>query len=71
MAADHLAAARGPLDLYIDIHQNGTEEAILVATLGITRAEAATIKASYHEIRDRVISAGAQIGKIDLLIEIR
>ena len=64
-----MAAARGPLDLYIDIHQNGTEEAIMVATLGITRAEAATIKASYREIRDRIISAGAQIGKIDLLIE--
>lgn len=64
-----MAAARGPLDLYIDIHQNGTEDAIMVATLGITVAEAATIKASYREIRDRVISAGSHIGRINLLIE--
>jgi hypothetical protein len=64
-----MAASRGPLNLYIDMHQNGTEEDIVVATLGITRAEAAMIKAWYRQIRDEVISANSQIPKVNFLIE--
>jgi hypothetical protein len=64
-----MTASRGPLDLYIDIHQNGTEDGIMVATLGITVEQAGIIKASYREIRDRVIGVNSQIPRVDLLIE--
>ena len=50
-----LAASGGPLEWYIDIHQNTGEPAIEVATLGISRDHAARIKRTYTEIRDRVL----------------
>jgi hypothetical protein len=64
-----MSASRGPLDLYIDMHQNGTEDDITVATLGITRAEAGMIKARYRQIRDDVISPTSHIRRVNLLIE--
>ncbi|HEX7230167.1 MAG TPA: hypothetical protein VF452_07225 [Candidatus Binatia bacterium] len=64
-----LAAARGPLDLYIEMHQNSIEDDIVVATLGITQAEASLIKWNYRLIRDRAISATSPIPRVNLLIE--
>jgi hypothetical protein len=61
--------ARGALDLYIDIHQNGTEANIDVATVGVTRQEAAVIKSAYREIRDRVLGEAPEVAKVDLVIE--
>jgi hypothetical protein len=61
--------ARGPLDLYIDIHQNGTEANIDVATVGVTRQEAAEIKSAYREIRDRVLGEASDVAKVNLVIE--
>jgi len=63
------AAARGPLNLYIDMHQNGTQQAIEVATLGITREQATAIKTTYKEVRDRMLSEAPEVAKVDLLIE--
>jgi hypothetical protein len=40
-----LRAAAGPLEFYIDVHQNAHDDKIDVATLGISRREAASIKA--------------------------
>ncbi|HEY1234360.1 MAG TPA: hypothetical protein VGH22_13370 [Candidatus Binatia bacterium] len=64
-----LAASRGPLDLYIEMHQNTTEDEIVVATLGITKAEASLIKGNYRVMRDRVISATSAVPRVNLLIE--
>jgi hypothetical protein len=62
-------AARGPLDLYIDMHQNSSEGNIDVATLGITREQAKVIKTSYQEIRDRVLREEPEVTKVNLIIE--
>ena len=64
-----MAASLGPLNLYIDMHQNGTEDAIMVATVGITSEQAGIIKASYHKIRDRMINAASRVRRVNLLIE--
>ncbi len=64
-----LAASRGSLQLYIDIHQNSTEDDIMVATLGITREQAQKIKNVFREIRNRVIPAGSPVKRVNLLIE--
>lgn len=62
-------AARGPLDLYIDMHQNSSENNIDVATLGITREQARAIKIKYQEIRDRLLREEPEIAKVNLVIE--
>jgi hypothetical protein len=62
-------AARGPLDLYIDMHQNTSEGNIDVATQGITRDQAKMIKTSYQEIRDRVLREAPDVTKVNLIIE--
>jgi len=64
-----LKAADGALDLYIEMHQNGTQENIEVATLGIPRDEARRIKRAYADIRDRVLLEEKAVPKINLLIE--
>jgi hypothetical protein len=64
-----LAASGGPLERYIDIHQNSSEPAIEVATLGITRDHAARIKRAYTAIRSRVLRDLPEVAKVDLMIE--
>jgi hypothetical protein len=64
-----LEASSGPLDRYIDMHQNTSEPTIEVATLGISRDRAARIKRTYTEIRDRVLRTLPQITRVDLRIE--
>ena len=62
-------AAAGRLDTYIEMHQNGSEANIEVATLGISREEAIEIKNAYREIRDRVLSESSDLPKVNLVIE--
>jgi hypothetical protein len=62
-------AARGPLDLYIDMHQNSEVDDIDVATVGITRAEALAIKTAYEQIRDQVLRNFPDVAKVNLVIE--
>jgi len=64
-----LKAAGGALDLYVEMHQNGTQENIEVATLGISRDEAQRIKRAYVLIRDRVLLEEKNAPKVNLLIE--
>jgi len=62
-------AARGPLDLYIEMHQNGEVDDIDVATVGITRSQARAIKVAYGQIRDRVLRDFPDVVKANLVIE--
>jgi hypothetical protein len=55
--------------VYIDIHQNGRQSAIEVATVGISRKEASLIKRRYREIRDRLLAYAPNVDSVDLLIE--
>jgi len=64
-----LRAGGGRLDTYIEMHQNGSEPNIDVATLGISREEAIEIKNAYREIRDRVLSESSDLPKVNLVIE--
>jgi hypothetical protein len=62
-------AARGPLDLYIDMHQNSEVDDIDVATVGISRIDAQVIKTAYAQIRDRVLRDFPDVAKANLAIE--
>jgi hypothetical protein len=62
-------AAGGALELYIEIHQNGSEENIEVATVGLSRAEAQAIKLAYGNIRDRVLRQVPGVDRVNLIIE--
>ena len=62
-------AAAGRLDTYIEMHQNGSEANIEVATLGISREEAIAIKSDYLEIRDRILQGMPDLIRVDLVIE--
>lgn len=62
-------AAHAPLRLYVDSHQNSSEDNIDVATVGISLEEAKAIKSAYTEIRDRVLKSLDQLRKVKLAIE--
>ncbi|OGQ77781.1 MAG: hypothetical protein A3F90_20330 [Deltaproteobacteria bacterium RIFCSPLOWO2_12_FULL_60_19] len=64
-----LQTSEGRLDLYIDIHQNGQQNDIEVATVGLTREQAQIIKNAYVEIRGQVLRNPAGIAVVDLVIE--
>ena len=64
-----LAASQGALKLYVDIHQNGTQRDIEVATVGISPEDARAIKNSFRRIRDVVLEGLAQPKPVDLRIE--
>ncbi|HZD41578.1 MAG TPA: hypothetical protein VE131_12710, partial [Terriglobales bacterium] len=64
-----LAAAQGPLLLYVDIHQNGREPNIQVATLGVSKQQAQVVKNEYRKIRDRILRDKPDLEAVDLLIE--
>lgn len=64
-----LKAAGGALDLYIDLHENGIDDDIDVATLGISGAEARGVKEAYREIRDHMIQLRPELPKVDMAIE--
>lgn len=55
--------------MYIDVHQNGRQSAIEVATVGISKKEASLIKRRYREIRDRLLADAPDVDAVDLLIE--
>jgi len=61
--------ARGPLDLYIEMHQNGSEPHIEVETQGISKREALTVKNAFREIQDQVLLTAPEVAKVDLVIE--
>jgi hypothetical protein len=64
-----LKAAEDNLTLYIDIHQNGQQRNIEVASVGISKEEAKFIKRSYREVRDQVLRSTADLASVDLMIE--
>lgn len=64
-----LEASRGSLNLYVDIHQNGRQNNIEVATVGISREQAQFIKKTYREARDRVLMLAPGVTSVDLMIE--
>jgi hypothetical protein len=63
-----LRAAGGKLRLYVDIHQNGGSR-IEVATVGISRKEAAYIKQMYAALRDKALAGHSEIPTVELAIE--
>jgi hypothetical protein len=64
-----LEASQGELELYIDVHQNGRQKNIEVATVGISSEQARAIKKMYREIRDRSLKNVSGPVPVDLLIE--
>jgi hypothetical protein len=64
-----LKASQGELKLHVDIHQNGTQRDIEVATIGISADEARRIKSIYHGARDLVLASASRVAAVDLRIE--
>ena len=64
-----VAASQNALSLYVDIHQNGRQENIEVATVGISNQEAQFIKKSYRQARDRVLRWFPGVARVDLKVE--
>ena len=64
-----LKAAKGPLDLYIDLHQNSHDDKIDVATLGVSLYEAEAIKKIYNEIRERRLRRWPGVPAVEMAIE--
>jgi hypothetical protein len=62
-------ASEGELSLYIDIHQNGRQKNIEVATTGISKEQARFIKGTYRKIRDRALKDLTGVEAVDLVIE--
>jgi hypothetical protein len=64
-----LQTSQGRLDLYIDIHQNGRQNDIEVATVGLTKEQAQIIKNAYLQIRGQALQNTVGIAVADLVIE--
>ncbi len=64
-----LAAAQGDLALYIEVHQNGRERNIEVATVGLSKEQALIIKDKYRQIRDHALRRNPSIETVELRIE--
>ncbi|HXV80440.1 MAG TPA: hypothetical protein VEG60_11215 [Candidatus Binatia bacterium] len=62
-------ASQSDLSLYIDIHQNGQQKNIELATVGISNKEAQFIKKSYREARDRILPSVPGVASVDLMVE--
>jgi hypothetical protein len=62
-------ASQHSLELYVDIHQNGRQNNIQVATVGVSRVQAKLIKAIYNEIRDRVLRSMPDVAAVNMVIE--
>jgi len=62
-------ASGGDLELYIDIHQYGTDTKVQIATVGVSQREARIIKKIYHAIRDQTLKRQSDIPAVDLVIE--
>ncbi|MGB7951186.1 MAG: hypothetical protein WCH75_26190 [Candidatus Binatia bacterium] len=62
-------ASQNGIGLYIDVHQNGRQSNIEVATVGISRDEASLVKKTYREMRDRFLKNAPGVAAVDLLIE--
>jgi hypothetical protein len=64
-----LNTARGGLNLYIEVHQNGSEPNIEVATVGISKRQASAVKNTFEKIRDRELVMRPNVAKVNLAIE--
>jgi hypothetical protein len=62
-------AARGRLDLYLEMHQNSSVPNIDVATVGITPEKAKVIKTAYQKIRDRMLREQPDLPRVSFSIE--
>jgi len=62
-------ASGGDLELYIDVHQYGTDTKVQIATVGVSQREARIIKKIYHAIRDQTLKRQSDIPAVDLVIE--
>ena len=65
-----LNLAHGSLDLYIDIHQNGQQNNIEVATVSVTKDQAQFIKNIYRKIRDQMLQNAPGVEAVELAIEL-
>jgi hypothetical protein len=63
------AVADGDLELYVDIHQNGSQAAIEVATVGISAEQARAIKKSFSEISQVALKGLAPLPTVEFRIE--
>lgn len=64
-----LQAAKGALDLYIEVHQNSQHDHIDVATLGLSLPEAESIKKAYRDLRERALRRANGVPAVDMAIE--
>jgi hypothetical protein len=62
-------AVQQDLNLYIDIHQNGRQKNIEVATVGISKGQARVIRETYRDARDEVLKHTTGVAPVDLMIE--
>lgn len=59
----------GPLNLYLEIHQNGEIDNIDVATAGITAGQAMQIKTIYQQLREQTLTKFPGVAKVNLVME--
>lgn len=64
-----LAVSQEELGLYVDVHQNGRQKNIEIATVGISKQQAGVIKKAYREVRDEVLKLAPGVAAVDLLVE--
>jgi hypothetical protein len=62
------SAAKGSLELYVDIHHNNGSR-IEVATVGLSREEALIIKNAYRSARDQIRADRSDVVAVELAIE--
>ena len=65
-----LNVSHGSLDLYIDLHQNGQQNNIEVATVGVTKDQAQFIKNIYRKIRDQALQNAPDVKAAELAIRV-
>ena len=61
--------SHGSLDLYIDLHQNGRQKNIEIATVGVTNDQAQFVKNTYRKIRDQILQNAPDVEAVELAIE--
>jgi hypothetical protein len=62
-------ASQQDLNLYIDIHQNGRQKNIEVATVGISKEQARVIKETYRHVRDEALKYTPGVAPVEFMIE--
>jgi hypothetical protein len=62
-------AARGPLNLYLEVHQTDGIKQINVATVKVSKQQARMIKETYRALRDRLAHDQPLIPQVDMVVE--